>query len=159
LPGNIASTYSAIFNAHERNEIPAMLTVMTTFAKVVVGTVALVAGWGYIGLAAISILLNVMNAVSFLVISRQIFGTSLVEPEARAMAPMASEGYPLMFNSFLQTVFFKADILLLQNIQGNRAVGYYGTAYKYVDGFLILPSAFTFAIFPALSRLARERGE
>ncbi len=42
-------------------------------------------------------------------------------------------------------------------MRGDREVGYYATAYKFVDGLGIIPSAFTFAVFPVLSRLAAAR--
>jgi O-antigen/teichoic acid export membrane protein len=44
-------------------------------------------------------------------------------------------------------------------MKGSETLGYYATAYKWLDGFLIIPSTFTFAVFPALSRFAEQTGE
>src|SRR5204863_7591166 len=71
--------------------------------------------------------------------------------EARAMIKPA---LPLMLNHLLATLFFRVDVLLLQPMRGDRELGYYATAYKFVDGVGIIPSAFTFAVFPVLSRMA-----
>jgi O-antigen/teichoic acid export membrane protein len=57
------------------------------------------------------------------------------------------------------TIFFKIDVLLLQMLKGSETLGYYATAYKWVDGFLIVPATFTFAVYPALSRYAERKGE
>ena len=39
-------------------------------------------------------------------------------------------------------------------MKGDTVVGYYGAAYKYIDGLNIIPSYFTQAIFPLMSRYA-----
>ncbi|MGC9333959.1 MAG: polysaccharide biosynthesis C-terminal domain-containing protein, partial [Anaerolineae bacterium] len=62
--------------------------------------------------------------------------------------------FPLMLNHLLASVFFRIDVLLLKPMQGDAVVGYYGAAYKYVDGLLIIPQYFTQAIFPLMSRYA-----
>jgi O-antigen/teichoic acid export membrane protein len=67
---------------------------------------------------------------------------------------MLRPAFPLMLNHLLATLFFRVDVLLLEPLRGARELGYYATAYKFVDGLGIIPSAFTFAVFPLLSRLA-----
>jgi O-antigen/teichoic acid export membrane protein len=44
--------------------------------------------------------------------------------------------------------------LILQPLKGDAVLGYYQTAYKFIDALNFIPSNFTLAIFPALSRLA-----
>ena len=68
---------------------------------------------------------------------------------------MLGESFPLMINPLLATLFFRIDVLILQPTWGARAVGFYGAAYKYVDGINIIPSYFTLAIFPLMSRYAQ----
>ena len=72
------------------------------------------------------------------------FGRSLVTTSA-----------PLMLNNFLNTIFFRTDVMMLQPLRGMEAVGFYSTAYKFIDGLLIIPSFFTLALFPVLSRYAQ----
>ncbi|MGC8880605.1 MAG: polysaccharide biosynthesis C-terminal domain-containing protein, partial [Anaerolineae bacterium] len=67
---------------------------------------------------------------------------------------MLREALPLMINHLLATLFFRIDVLILQPTWGDRAVGFYGAAYKYIDGINIIPSYFTLAIFPLMSRYA-----
>jgi O-antigen/teichoic acid export membrane protein len=73
------------------------------------------------------------------------------------------ESFPLMLNHLLATLFFKVDVPLLEAIRnqqaagrGNREVGWYRTAYQFVDAYNIIPAFFTFALFPVMSRQARE---
>jgi O-antigen/teichoic acid export membrane protein len=62
-----------------------------------------------------------------------------------------------MLNSLLAKVFFQVDVLLLKPLRGDLEVGYYGTAYQYIRGLDIIPSYFTLAIFPLMSRLAESQ--
>jgi O-antigen/teichoic acid export membrane protein len=59
-----------------------------------------------------------------------------------------------MINLLLATIFFRIDVLLLKPMKGDTVVGYYGAAYKYIDGLNIIPAYFTQAIFPLMSRFA-----
>ena len=61
-----------------------------------------------------------------------------------------------MLNHLLQTVFFKIDVLLLDQMRGETVVGWYSTAYKWIDALLIIPAYFTMALFPLMSRRAED---
>jgi len=41
-------------------------------------------------------------------------------------------------------------------MKGETAVGFYSTAYKYIDAFNIIPSLFTQSLFPVMSRQAKQ---
>jgi O-antigen/teichoic acid export membrane protein len=75
---------------------------------------------------------------------------------------MAVESFPLMLNHLMATLFFRVDIFLIEVLKtrrgfdGDTLVGWYNWAYKGVDVLNIIPSFFTFAIFPVLSRQAHE---
>jgi O-antigen/teichoic acid export membrane protein len=67
---------------------------------------------------------------------------------------MMNTSFPLMINHLLASIFFRIDVLLLKPMKGDTVVGYYGAAYQYINGLLIIPQYFTQAIFPLMSRYA-----
>lgn len=159
VPGNISAALSSLFYAHEKMEYPAIITVVSTLLKVVIGTGILLAGYGVVGLAGTSVVVNVITAAIF----AYLVYTRLLRPRLE-FDPSLSRGilgtsFPLMLNHFLATVFFRVDVLLLQPMRGDATLGYYTTAYKFIDGLNIIPSTFTFAIFPVLSRYAESAQE
>jgi O-antigen/teichoic acid export membrane protein len=157
LPGNVAATYSALFYARERIEVPAALTVATTLLKVALGLVALLAGRGIVGLAGVAVVGNLATAVALGVLAARLQIAPPLRVDAAEARAMLAPALPLMLNHLLATLFFRIDVLLLAPLRGDRELGYYATAYKFIDGLGIIPSAFTFALFPALSRLAAAR--
>lgn len=159
VPSNISAALSSLFYAHERMEYPAAVSVVTTLLKVVLGVVALLAGWGFVGLAAVSVVVNIATALIFAVLVRTVLFKPRLELDWLLVKEMLGVSWPLMLNILLATLFFRIDIVLLEYIKGATTVGFYATAYKFIDGLNIIPSTFTIALFPVLSRYAESSSE
>ncbi|MCB0216435.1 MAG: oligosaccharide flippase family protein [Chloroflexi bacterium] len=159
IPSNLNTAISSIFQARERMVLPAAVTIVSTLVTISVGAVALLAGYGFVGLAAVSILTNWITFGILLGLAAR----EGIRPEWRVepafIWAMVGLSLPLMLNHMLQTVFFKIDVLLLDQLLsqgGSTVVGWYQAAYKWVDALLILPAFFTMALFPMLSRRAAD---
>jgi O-antigen/teichoic acid export membrane protein len=61
-----------------------------------------------------------------------------------------------MLNHFLATIFFKIDVVLLEALRGAGVVARYSIAYKWILAINIIPSFFTQALLPVMSRQAQE---
>ena len=163
VPSNLAQALSSVFNAYEKMEYPAAVTIITTVLQVALGTTVLLAGWGIVGLAATSIAVNLATVIMFLYPLSTRFFRPHLEFSAQACKQMMVQSYPLMINHLLATVFYKIDAVLMKPLIGGEkadaALGYYSTAYKFIDGLNIIPSYLTMAIFPLMSRYARETND
>ncbi|MSP14516.1 MAG: hypothetical protein EXR62_16370 [Chloroflexi bacterium] len=175
IPANVSAALSSLFYARERMEIPAAVTVASTLLKVSLGALVLMIGWGFVGLAAASVLINLVNVAIFwrLIAREQGVGAAKAAgwPAAFALLlnpllanrafiwGLVAASLPLMLNHLLQTLFFKIDVTLLQPLKGDEVVGWYSAAYKWIDALLIIPSYVTMAIFPMMSRYAAGQPE
>ncbi len=149
----IGKGLTGVFYVFESAEYPATLTTVTTILKVFFGVFVLLIGWGFIGLAGVSILTNVITLALLAFVAFRKFplnGPWTIDFGLQKRAFFV--GYPLMLNHLLATVFFKIDQPLLYRLDSEQAVGWYNSAYKWVDGFNVIPSFFTFALFPIISR-------
>jgi O-antigen/teichoic acid export membrane protein len=157
-PATIATGLSALFYAFEKAEYPAAVATMTTIAKVALGTIALVLGFGFVGLAGVSVLVNTLTLGVLGVLAWRLFAVPgrRLELDPALQRHAVRESFPLMLNNLLATLFFKVDVTLLEPIRGAREVGWYSIAYKFVDAYNVIPALFTFALFPVMSRQARE---
>ncbi len=159
IPANLNTAISSIFQARERMVLPAAVTIVSTLSTVSLGALVLLAGYGFVGLAAVSIVTNLITFAILLALAAR----DGIRPEMRIRPAfiwgMVGLSLPLMLNHLLQTVFFKIDVLLLDQLllrDGSTVVGWYQAAYKWVDALLILPAFFTMALFPMLSRRAAD---
>ncbi|RME41364.1 MAG: hypothetical protein D6796_15935, partial [Caldilineae bacterium] len=156
---NIADALTALFYAYEKAEYPAFIATVTAVTRVALGALALLLGGGIVGLAAVSVVANLVSVgVLGAIFRRKIFHPTL-ERDGALQREMVSESLPLMINHLLATVFFRIDVFILKPTWGDDAVGYYNAAYKYIDGINIIPQYFTLAIFPLMSRYASSSRE
>jgi len=154
LPGSLANGFTAVFNAFEKMEYPAAITTVSTVLKVVLGTLVLLLGLGFVGLAGLSILINIITAAILLYLLIRHCFRPRFELDFSLQRWMVGLSWPLMLNNLLSTFFFKIDVALLETMRGNTVVGLYSVAYKFLDALNILPASFTIAVFPIMSRYA-----
>ncbi|MGH2593298.1 MAG: oligosaccharide flippase family protein, partial [Anaerolineae bacterium] len=156
LPSSLSYGLTALFYSYEKAEYPAAISVISVMLKVALGVPALLLGWGIIGLAAVSLIVNLFTLLILSRLSFRMFFRPHLESDPVLRREMVSESFPLMINHLLATLFFKIDVPLLQSLQGPTVVGLYSAAYKWVDALNIIPAYSTIALFPVMSRQAGE---
>ncbi len=160
VPGTVAMGVGALFQAFEKHEVPAAIQTVTTLIKVTLCVLALVGGLGIVGLAGASILTNIATLAILLWLARRLLFPGerrlSLRVDWQVLRGMAGESWPLMVVHLLQSIFFKVDVVLLQALRGDAMVGWYTAAHRWIDGLQIIPSFFTFAVFPVISRQAVE---
>ncbi|HHY54374.1 MAG TPA: oligosaccharide flippase family protein [Chloroflexi bacterium] len=155
LFANYADALSSMFMAFEKMEYPAGLTNAVALLKVALGAAALLLGYGYIGLAAVALLVNVLQVIWLYTLLRATLFKPQWQWDWSLQRWMFAVSGPLMINHLLATIFWRIDIWILRPLAGAAAVGLYSIGLKYLDGLNIIPSMFTMAIFPLMSRFAR----
>lgn len=162
-PSTISTGLTALFYVYEKAEYPAAVATISTIIKVTLGTVALILGLGFVGLAGASIVVNVVTLAVLAVLAVRLFFRPQWELDWGLQRSAVRESFPLMLNHLLATLFFKVDVPMLETIRnqqeagrGDREVGWYRTAYQFLDAYNVIPSFFTIALFPLMSRQAEE---
>ncbi|NPV67233.1 MAG: oligosaccharide flippase family protein [Anaerolineae bacterium] len=160
LPNSLSTGLSALFYAFEKAEYPAAIATVSTFSKAVLGLLALVAGWGVVGLAGVSIITNLITLGLMLWLARPLLGPRRemagLQVERSLIRHMLGESWPLMINHLLATIFYKIDVILMEAINGATVVGWYSTAYKWLDALQVIPAFLSAALLPVMSRQAQE---
>jgi O-antigen/teichoic acid export membrane protein len=172
LPNSLSTGMTALFYAFEKAEYPSAVATLATVCKAVGGLLVLLLGYGIIGLAAVSIVTNVVTLAALVLGGRPLLArdtdtatdtnTDIDTPDSTPpyrnfglMRKMAGESWPLMLNHFLATIFFQVDVILIEAAHGARMVGQYGVAYKWLTALNVIPAFFTMAMLPGLSRQAQ----
>jgi O-antigen/teichoic acid export membrane protein len=160
VPTSLSTGLTALFYAFERAETPAAITTVSTLCKAVFGLGALLLGWGIIGLAAVSILTNLITLAILSWYGRPLLRGAREGQRAALdrtlIRRMGGHSWPLMLNHFLATIFFQIDVVIIEAFHSARMVGQYSVAYKWVAALNIIPAFFTQALLPVMSRQAQE---
>ncbi|MCU0511670.1 MAG: flippase [Anaerolineae bacterium] len=157
FPASLSKGLSSLFYAHEQAEKPAAIATITTINKVIFGAMALLLGYGIVGLAAVSIANNVLTLLVLLVAGRSLIGrVERLRPDVPLLRRLTGESLPLLLNHFLATIFFQIDVIILEAFKGAQVVARYSVAYRWLLAINIVPSFFTQALLPVMSRQAQE---
>jgi O-antigen/teichoic acid export membrane protein len=160
FPASLSKGMTSLFYANEQAEQPAAIATITTINKAVFGVIALLLGYGIVGLAGVSILNNAITLAVLVWAGRRLIGPlGRLVPDLRLMRGMVRASWPLMLNHFLATIFFQVDIIILEAMKGARVVAQYSVAYRWLLAINIVPAFFTQALFPVMSRQAHEDRE
>ena len=157
LFANWADAFSSLFYAFEKMEYPAGLTSAIALLKVTLGALVLLLGWGYVGLAGVSLVMNVAQTGWLYALVRSTLFRPEWRPDRALRRQMFRQSGPLMLNHLLATIFWRIDVWILRPLAGAASVGLYSVGLKYLDGLNIVPSVFTMAVFPLMSRYARAQ--
>jgi len=156
LPSSISKGLTSLFYAYEKAEYPAAISTLSTLVRVTVQTTVLLTGWGIVGLAGSTIAINLITLGILGVAAGKLFFRPRWNIDRKLWREMTAESWPLMVNHFLATLFFKIDVFLMEPILGRTILGLYSVGYKFLDALVVIPSMFTLALFPVISRQAQE---
>lgn len=157
----LSDSFSAVFIAYEEMEYPAGISTAIVVAKVALGGLVLLPPFsaGFVGLAAVSLAMNIVQSVWLWTSMRKRIPLRLGGLDRALQRTMAIQAFPLMLNHLLASIFWRIDFWLLKPLAGTASVGIYSAGVKYLDGFNVIPSYFTIALFPLMSRYAKDSRE
>ena len=156
LFASYADAISSLFYAWEKMEYPAGIASVIVWLKVTLGALVLLLGGGFVGLAGVALLMNIIQTVWLYMLLRRTLFTPHWEVDWPLQRWMLGEAGPLMINHLLATIFFRIDMWILRPVRGETEVGWYSAAYKYLDGLNVIPAYFSLALFPLMSRYAHD---
>ena len=151
---NISNTYMAIFNAHEKLEINAILLV---FIKLIILALTFLGIYLKVGLLYILSFFVIGEAVRTTIfyflykkhfkVSKVLKSTILSKKTLMIAAPFAAIG-------FASLIYNHIDIVMLSLMKGDKPVGWYSAAYTLIVGLMFIPRSYTLSVFPVISRYA-----
>jgi O-antigen/teichoic acid export membrane protein len=169
---SINSGLSALFFAQERGEIPAATSFLAALLTAVLSALLLLAGLGIPALAVTSILVNFVTLGVLFGQSRRVLKIDVLKPAQLTMTSsrrtLLRDALPLMLNHMIPAIEYQLDVPVIgafkpsarvfgaQPVTADAVSGWYATGYRYLNAFNIVPSYFTQAFFPAMSRLAAQ---
>lgn len=143
------------FNGFEMLKYPSYGAMAETIFIAAVGITAVVFGAGPVGFAVITVLGTLLN---FLICAKFVPKMAPVLPKVDWPAAVRSlkESVPYFLNSVFGVIYYRIDTVMLSFMTPERVVGWYGASYRFFETMMFIPSIFTIAVFPIMSRLYGE---
>ncbi|MBA3470034.1 MAG: flippase [Herpetosiphonaceae bacterium] len=154
FPAALSAATTALFQATERLEVPAVINLLTNIVSAVARVGALALGFGVVGVAGGALFGALVGAALFGLALRRGFGDLTLRGPVLPARPLLREGWPLLLNSLLIGVFFRFDAFIIMAFHGEATLAIYNVAYKFINLTQIIPPVVINAVFPLLSRRA-----
>ncbi len=150
---NLFGSFTAVLVAQERFAAFGILSALYVFGYSVLAIMALLAGFGLVGIGVSQMIV----AVAVAVIGTLYVSSRILKPRGR---PRFSGGFdffklaaPLGLTALLTSMYHKTDFVLLSYIKGDQEVGYYNAANTLINSLLLFATTFTSTLLPRLSAL------
>lgn len=157
IPGAYASAVTALYNAAERMEVPALIELVTAIVSVITRIVLILLGFGIVSLAWAAVGVSTATSLLYLFLQTRHFFRPTLQWNRVLIWHLVPLAFPLMLNNLLNAVFFRFDMFIIKAYGGGTGdvlVQQYAVAYQVINIALVLPPVITFAVFPTLARRA-----
>lgn len=161
IPGAYSSAVTALYNASERMEVPALIELVTAIVSMLVRIGVLLLGFGIVGLAWAAVAVSTATALVYLVLQLRDFFRPTLAWDWQQVRHLAWLAFPLMLNNWLSVAFYRIDSFIIKPLgggEGDLLVQQYAVPYQILNVAMILPPVITFAVFPLLARRAADQG-
>jgi O-antigen/teichoic acid export membrane protein len=141
----------SLFIARERLDLLSVMNVLNQMGFVVLGTLALFGGLGFIGLLVVSLVsLGVSTVIGWRFLRRT--GGVSWRPQPQLWPALLKAALPFGVIGFSLGLSYKVDTILLQYFHGDAVTGWYNAAYNLIFMLTMVSNSINLALYPALCR-------
>jgi O-antigen/teichoic acid export membrane protein len=143
--------FNSIFQAYEKMEYQSFAQVLSSILMLSGVLTAIRLNWNVVGFAFLYFFVNLsVLAYSFFICRKKFTGFS-IEIDWDFVKRVFRMALPFAASAIILTFFFRIDVTMLSSMHGDRAVGYYSSAWRIVEIFTAIPSLYATAILPVMS--------
>lgn len=141
-----------VFKAYESMHYEAIIKLLNTVALTIFIFFAIFRNLGIISVSIIYVAVQFFIFIlSFIIVIKKFIKISF-RFDLELSKEMIKKASPFTLSLVFAGIYFYIDSVMLSLIKGDAAVGLYSAAYNITLAILVIPSMYTFAIYPILSR-------
>jgi O-antigen/teichoic acid export membrane protein len=152
----IVGPLDSMLIAQQRLTFAAVLNVVNQAVYIAAGTVLLLAGTGYIGLLAASLLGALAMTVCGAAVVLRVWHVRFARPVPRHWPSLLRASWPFGISAATGELTRRFDTVFMSFVLTDAAVGWYNVPFNLMLMVLVVPQAFALAIYPALIKEYRS---
>lgn len=153
LPQTVAITFDGVFIALRKLQFSAISSVVSSLATVLIGIFLINKGFEIYGAVNALILGQLIFALFFIILFSFHIGVHFGEIKLSVIKKSLKGSLPYGLLGILGLLYFRIDTVMLSYLKGNYETGIYGVSYRFLEAVTFIPTAFSAALFPVLSKL------
>lgn len=158
IPLSLGTLYGALFQARLRMEYPVAIDVLIQFLSAGLTLLLIIFGASIMHLFILNVWIALLNTLLMLALARKHTQLNL-RFETAVWRRLLAASWPIALQAIFVTIYMRIDQLLLFQVKGEEALGYYSAAVRLTEFARILPLAFIGAVFPLMSSFAAHSEE
>jgi O-antigen/teichoic acid export membrane protein len=153
------SLFYAVLEAYEKMDIEAWFIILRQAVWITLAIIAVLTDEGYLVLltALLATAVFITMITGFVVRSK--FCAFPFRLHGSTTWELLRAGLPLAGAAILVDIYLKIDMVMIDQMIDDRAVGLYGASYRLVHSLLFLSGTFFTVVYPIFSRLYRDDRE
>ncbi len=152
LPQAIAFTFDAVFVGIQKLQFSAISLFVSALSTALVGLYLVSRGFGPWGAVNALIAGQVVYAAVLIIFLFKHQRLILSKVRLAVIKEVVVGSLPYGLLAVLGLLYFRIDAILLSYMKGSFETGIYGAAYRFLEAVIFIPTAFSLALFPVLSR-------
>lgn len=152
----LSQGFRNVFFAYEKMEYEFTIVVLNRLFLVPLSILALIYGYGVLGLLVVLIASEFLNLIFGLFIFTRKITAPKFEIDLGVCKNLVQKASPFIILSIFLSVYSNIDTVMLSKMQGDAATGLYNSAYRLLTSLMIIPYAFMLSVFPIMSRFYNE---
>lgn len=159
---SVGMPFGAILNAYEKMHYGALVAIATNIINAALILISIYFNLGLKFVVGATTVANIANALLVYWFYQKIKSSEVQAGKGAAVFDrsliknLLYLAFPFALLMGFNTLYNRIDMTMLSKMQGDAAVGYYSAAYRIINFLSFLPSSFSTAIFPLLSRVASQ---
>ncbi len=151
--------FFSIFRAFEMMFYDAFLKVLKMFLLAIAGLYVLLKGYGVVAFSYSFVAVEIITVLAALVIALNKFIKLELMIDYAFMEGILKKSLPFGLALVFGSIYFYIGSVMLSKIKGDLEVAVYSVAYNIALAILFIPTVYTNAIYPVLSRYYKESKE
>ncbi len=152
IPGSCSRFLESTFRAVEKSEFIAIGQFLENVSKVILCVAVVLTGYGIVAISAMTVLTKFFALGLLLFFYLKVIGVFSVRLRKDVWTMLMKESPTFIGIAIFSTIQLNVDTILLSKLASVSSVGIYGAATRINQMCIILPTAFSMAILPTLSR-------
>lgn len=153
IPYNLTYLIMAIKNAHEKMHFMATANISSIIISALIGTVFLIMGVSLAWVLSAFLFGYVIVFFIFYFNLNKIGLKLKIKLDTFFWKNVIKESWVFATLTIISVVYLRTSVIILNLIKGPVAAGIYSSAFKFIEGGILIPQSLSLALFPLSSRL------
>jgi len=147
----LMGAFSSALLGYERFKLFGYLAMGTQTLTTILGILVLYIGFGLTGIGIAFVFASLISTIIIgLVVIKRVCRISAGFNWQNALK-ILYDAAPLAGAAILATIYYKADFIMLSYFKGDKAVGYYNSAYALINGLLLVSTSLRATLLPRMA--------